>query len=265
MRLRLVGPILIALASVAAPSRAALRVVTFNTAMGLRSPAKAQQFFRTEPSVRDAQILSLQELCLNRPEQLAAYLGLMQQRYGRQFHFADYASRSRSERCDKGQAIVSAYPISDAGTLRLPTVGADRVAVWVELSVAGPGYEKLRVYNVHLSNRKGSNWVPVLERVGQTEPVIEHALAFMRKHPRAPVLVTGDFNAVGHLTDPSQREPMIREFLRYFQASQPSFSSTFVVPFQLDWVFFVNLELLHGVSLFNWLSDHHVTVADFRL
>lgn len=265
VHLQLVAALGIALVTVATPSHAALRVVTFNTAMGLRSAERAQELFRDEPSLRHAHILSLQELCLNEPQQLSAYLSVVQGSHGRQYHYTDYASRSRGKKCDTGQAIVSAYPIRNAGTLRLPSVGADRVAVWVDIGVEGPGYRQLRVYNLHLSNRKGSNYVPVFERARQAEPVIEHALSFMREHPRAPILVTGDFNALGHLSDPSEREAVIELFQRYFQASERSFSSTFVVPYQLDWVFYVNLELLGAGSSFNWLSDHHATVADFRL
>jgi len=210
-------------------------------------------------------VLSLQEVCLNDRRQLAFYLRLMQHAHGVQYHYADYASKNLGQTCDKGQAIVSAFPIVAAGTLQLRTVGAARSALWVDLRVQGPGYERIRVYSLHLSNREHRNFVPVVRRAEQADQVIEHALAFTRRHPEVPVIVSGDFNTMGTLSEPADRELVVQRFQQYFQASQASFAATFLVPYQLDWIFYSGLTLEWSGSVRALVSDHYPVVADFRL
>jgi endonuclease/exonuclease/phosphatase family metal-dependent hydrolase len=246
-----------------------LRVVSYNIGMGvvvkLRSEQGLRELFEDEPALSGAHVLSLQEVCLNERRQLGLYLAVMQAMHRVQYHYADYASDKLGEKCDKGQAIVSAYPIVAAGTLRLTTVGAARSALWVDLALSGPGYERVRVYDLHLSNREKSNYVPLLRRAQQADKVLEHALAFMRRHPRAPVIVTGDFNTLGTLSEPAAREFVVQRFQRYFQTSQPRFSSTFLVPYQLDWIFYAGVTLVWSGSVSVFYSDHLPVVADFRL
>jgi len=256
-------------ASASPPTSARLRVVSFNTAMGLgvklRSERSLAEFFEHEPGLRGAHVLSLQEVCLNDRRQLAWYLRVMQRAHGVWYHYADYASTHRGEACDKGQAIVSAFPIVAAGTLQLRTVGAARSAVWVDLAVQGPGYERIRVYGLHLSNRAGKNFVPVIRRAEQADQVLEHALLFTRRHPEVPVIVSGDFNTIGTLSEPADREPVVQRFQQYFQASQASYAATFVVPYQLDWIFYAGLTLTWSGSVRSAFSDHYPVAADFRL
>jgi len=246
-----------------------LRLVSFNTAMGvvvkLRSEQGLRAIFEAEPALRRAQVLSLQEVCLNDRSQLALYLSLIEGMHGVQYHYADYASTKLGDACDKGQAIVSSYPIVGAGTLRLTTVGAARSALWVDLAVQGPGYDRIRVYDVHLSNREKSNYVPVQRRAEQAEMLLEHALAFMHREPRVPVIVSGDFNTMGTLSEPAEREPVVLRFQRYFQASRPDYTSTFLVPYQLDWIFYAGLTLAWSGTAPVRYSDHRPVVADFRL
>lgn len=246
-----------------------LRVVSFNTAMGvvvkLRSEQGLRALFEEEPALRRAEVLSLQEVCLNDRRQLGLYLSVIEGMHGVQYHYADYASTKHDQACDKGQAIVSSLPIVGAGTLRLTTVGAARVALWVDLAVRGPGYDRIRVYDVHLSNREKSNYVPVQRRAEQAEKLLEHALDFMRQAPRVPVIVSGDFNTMGTLSEPAVREPVIERFQRYFQASRPDYTSTFLVPYQLDWIFYSGLTLAWSGTVSVRYSDHVPVVADFRL
>lgn len=247
----------------------ALRVVSFNTGMGvvvkLRSQEGLKQLFEDEPALRGLHVLSLQEVCLNDRRQLALYLEVMQAMHRAQYHYADYASDKLGQACDKGQAIVSSYPIVGAGTIKLTTVGAARSALWADLGLRGPGYDRIRVYGLHLSNRERANYVPVLRRAEQAEKVLEHALAFMRRHPRVPVIMTGDFNTLGTLSEPATREIVVQRFQQYFQSSQPSFSSTFLVPYQLDWIFYAGVTLAWSGSVSTLYSDHVPVVADFRL
>ena len=252
-----------------------LRVVSFNTAMGavvkLRSERGLRELFEDEPALRQTDVLSLQEVCLNQRRQLGFYLGVMQSMHGTQYHYADYASQKRGEPCDKGQAIVSSYPIVGAGTLKLTTVGAARSAVWADLALdreagaRGPGYDRVRIYSLHLSNRDHKNYVPVVRRAEQAEALLEHALAFMRRHPRVPVIVSGDFNTLGTLSEPAQREPVVESFQQYFQASLPGYTSTFLIPYQLDWIFYSGLVLAWSGTVSMHYSDHAPVVADFKL
>jgi endonuclease/exonuclease/phosphatase (EEP) superfamily protein YafD len=152
-----------------------------------------------------------------------------------------------------------------AGTLQLRTVGAARSAVWVDLAVQGPGYDRIRVYGLHLSNRAGKNFVPVTRRAEQADQVLEHALAFSRQHPEVPLIVSGDFNTLGSLSEPANRELVVQHFQQYFQASQPSYAATFLVPYQLDWIFYSGLTLAWSGSVRAAFSDHYPVVADFRL
>ncbi len=268
MRRLSAGALLALVALFGQPARGAnLRVVTFNTAMGIvtgvRAPALRRMLLE-DPRLRGADVFSLQEVCLNDRTQLALYLEVMQRARGAQYHYSDYASDHLGQPCDKGQAIVSALPISNAGTLHLPTVGADRVAVWVDLAVDGPGYERMRVYSLHLSNRRSRDYVPTAERADQAGPIIEDALAFMSDHPGAPVVVAGDFNTLSALTDPWRREPVIRRFYEYFQASQTSFVPTFLLPYQLDWIFYANLTVSSSRVVRGLFSDHYPLTADFN-
>src|SRR5688572_25038616 len=90
----------------AGPASAPLRVVSFNTAMGLGikwfSQRSVAQFFEEEPALSGAHVFSLQEVCLNDRRQLAPYLRLMQRTHKVQYHYTDYASTNLAERCDKG-------------------------------------------------------------------------------------------------------------------------------------------------------------------
>lgn len=270
MNLRRLAAFLIAAAwvcgSVPAPA-ADLRVVSFNAAMGLgmklRSTASFERLFTAHPRLRGATVLALQELCLNRRAQLGRFLDIMNVAHGAHYHYSDYASTRLGEACDKGQAIVSALPIVRAGTLRLVRVGAARVAVWVDLAIDGPGFDRLRVYNLHLSNREHFNYAPLERRSQQADLVLESALGFLREYPGAPIVLAGDFNALGTLVEPSLREPVIQRFLEYFQASQPDFDATFVLPYQLDWVFSANLKVVQSSAIDAWYSDHLPLVADF--
>src|SRR5262245_13764163 len=80
-----------------------LRVVSFNTAMGvvvkLRSEQGLRALFEDEPALRRAQVLSLQEVCLNDRRQLALYLSVIESMHGVQYHYADYASTKHDQAC----------------------------------------------------------------------------------------------------------------------------------------------------------------------
>ena len=169
--------LLLACALCERPALAAnLRVVTFNAGLdrvlSLRSWSTVEDTFTRDARLGRAHLLALQEICLNQRTSLARFLQVMRFNHGVQYHFADYSNR-RNGSCGKGQAIVSAYPIVAAGTLVLPRVGAHHAAIWADLRVEGPSYRRLRVYNVHLSNRQGWDLTPLEGRQRQVKAVMQ--------------------------------------------------------------------------------------------
>jgi endonuclease/exonuclease/phosphatase family metal-dependent hydrolase len=256
----------VASALLGTPAAAAnLRVVTFNAGMGkvlsLRSSGTVRDTFVEDARLGGAHVLALQELCLNQRFSLREFLSVMRKGHGVQYHFADYAGRP--DACGKGQAIVSAYPILDAGTLELPRVGARRVAIWVDLGVEGPNYERLRVYNVHFSNREGWDFAPLQGRLRQAREVIRHAVAFREKFETASVIVAGDFNSLGSLYDPAREEPAIKEFLERFRSATHEFAPTMLLPYKVDWIFYSGLRYRRSKVAHVFFSDHFPVVADF--
>lgn len=247
-------------------SAANLRVVTFNVGMervmDWRSRSTVQGVFSADPRVGRAHVLALQELCLNQPGALATFIELMRENHGVQYHFASYAA-SRGSACGKGQAVVSSYPIIDAGTLVLPRVGARRVAIWVDLRVEGPSYRRLRIYNVHFSNRAGWDLTPIEGRRRQACVVLQHAAQFRRRFEGAPIVVLGDFNSLGRLYDPATEEPAIDDLSRDFRATVDGFAPTMLLPYKVDWIFYSGLHLRRSKVAHVFFSDHFPVAADF--
>jgi len=265
-RLGLAVCLVSACALLAAPAVAAnLRVVTFNAGMGkvlsLRSGGTLKDTFREDARLGGAHVFALQELCLNERESLRTFLYLMRSSHGIQYHFADYAGRK--DACGKGQAIVSAYPIVDAGTLELPRVGARRVAIWVDLGVEGPDYDRLRIYNVHFSNRERWDFAPLQGRLRQAREVVKHAGVFRTEFARAPVIVAGDFNSLGSLYDLGREEPAIDVLKEQFRSATEGFAPTMLLPYKVDWIFYAGLRYRRSKVAHVFFSDHFPVVADF--
>ena len=142
-------------------------------------------------------------------------------------------------------------------------MGARRVAIWVDLQVEGPTYQRLRIYNVHFSNRAGWDLTPLEGRRQQARVVVEHALRFRRRFENVPIVVLGDFNSLGNLYDPTRREPAIGELTRRFRATVDGFAPTMVLLYKVDWIFYSGLHLRRSKVAHVLFSDHFPVVADF--
>ena len=249
------------------PARATeLRVVTFNVAMNLafRKPFAGliRSTFVNNEYLKRFDVIGLQEACQNDRAAIELFRGVMLRTHGRVYEHLVLADAKTRDKCRKAQVILSRYPIVRAGGMQLPRIGAWRSAAWVDLKV---GSETLRVYNLHLSNRDGSNYTPIQGRWKQGKIVLEHWLEAKKKDPRLRGIVLGDFNSMGDLWRPSRRELTI---IKYSQSMTPNlrrFVPTMFVPYQNDWLFSSGLKLRRSYVVPTMYSDHFVVMADYSL
>jgi endonuclease/exonuclease/phosphatase family metal-dependent hydrolase len=241
------------------------RVITYNIALGHMLETRDPSLLRLSrdahsiraalarhPSLRDFDILGLQEVCSDNDD-LARIRREVHVYFGR-------ADPNREGECRKGQALLSPHPILAGGTIVLPNIRrVGRSAIWVDVQV--PGYpQPLRVYNVHLENRGDGS-----ARTQQTITVLEHAMAWRATHPEAPLLVLGDFNSVGNRMNPRGKEPCIVYMESYLRSALPHQVITHILEYQTDWIFFSGLSLRRARVVPIVLSDHYPVVADFLI
>jgi len=164
----------------AAPAAAGreLRVVTYNIKFG-RKPAEAVQAVRSLASLRNPDVLVLQEMDGAGVELMAHDLGL------NYVYFP--ASRDPKNGRDMGNAILSPWPIEESWKVLLPHLARinhrQRAAVGARLCLDGLA---LRVYSVHLGSPMG---ISGGSRREQAETVLRDAQASAE-----PVVLAGDFN-----------------------------------------------------------------------
>jgi endonuclease/exonuclease/phosphatase family metal-dependent hydrolase len=156
-----------------------LRVVTFNIEHAQRIERAIEVLSQT-PSLRDPDLLLLQEMDVGGTERIARALRLdsayvpasVHTRFGRDF----------------GNAVLSRWPIGDVRKLLLPHESRGlhqrRIATVATVAIAGL---RVRVYSVHLETtfRLGQK-----ARVAQARAVLEDAAA-----SPDPVVVAGDLNS----------------------------------------------------------------------
>jgi endonuclease/exonuclease/phosphatase family metal-dependent hydrolase len=155
----------------------ALRVVTFNVKWGKAIDTVAE-LLRTEPALREPDLVFLQEMDSRGVEKLAATLG-----YDYVYYPAAYHPRAHQ---DFGNAVLSRWPMVDDRKLVLPELHRfrrmQRIAVAATVLIAGM---PVRVYSVHLETMVA---IEGPQRRHQLEPILADAA----RYPR--VIVAGDFN-----------------------------------------------------------------------
>ena len=163
----------------------ALRVVSFNIEEGRRI-GRATLALSTHPELRDADVLVLQEMDARGVAAVAAALRMNSVYYP--------ASRQPRGGPDWGNAILSPWPILDAGKVLLPhrSFPNGRARIAVRATVRLPG-GPARVYSVHLD-------APLGMTPGRRRDQALAVLADAATSP-LPVVVAGDFNshALGRL------------------------------------------------------------------
>ena len=156
-----------------------LRIVTWNIKWGIEAEAAAEML-ATHDSLRDADIVVLQEMYEGAVELVAARLGP-----GYVYYAATLHPRLKRH---VGNAILSRWPITDDRKLVLPHdarfIGTGRAAVIGTVTVRGM---PIRVYGVHFATALavGDNGIR-----DQLRTVIRNADSIA-----GPVLIAGDFNS----------------------------------------------------------------------
>lgn len=238
--------------------------MTFNigmgTAFGGLLNGLIRDTFAEHDRLRSFDVIGLQEACKNDRQPIELFRGVMKRAHGRVYEHLVLADPKAKKGCLKAQVILSRYPIVDAGGLDLPKVGAKRSAAWADLQI---GAERLRVYNLHLSNRHGMNLTPTRGRWAQAKVVLGHWLETKRKDPRARGIVLGDFNAIGNLWTPTKREHTIVMFSHHMKPSLVGFIPTMWLPYETDWIFSSGLRIRRSYVIPTIYSDHYVVMADY--
>ncbi len=264
-----------------------LKVISFNIGMGilnvrmergwLRNPLlrrvrgikpSLEHTFEQREWLRNVDILGLQEVCLADNGQIPYFAKVFRPRGINVNHHAGPERLGATNDCDKGQATLTRFPIRASGRLQLPRVGSHRATIWSDIEVAGLRGARgslLRVYNIHLSNRDGSNLTPTEGRTRQVRVVLDHAHALEAECPGAPVVLLGDFNSISRLLRPSQQEESIRSVKQTFQSAIRRFQATMVLPYMADWIFYRHLRLASAGIEHVTYSDHYPVAAIFAL
>ena len=162
------------------PATDTLRVVSFNIEFALQVDS-AIAVLTSDPALRGADVLLLQEMNGEGTKQIAQALGLWYVYYPAIFHF-------RTDR-DVGNAVLSRWPIVEDRKIVLPHVSrfvrTQRAATAATIRV---GQVPVRVYSTHLGTM--SDLAPAGRR-----DQLRAILADAEKYPR--VVIGGDMNDEG--------------------------------------------------------------------
>jgi len=155
-----------------------LRLVTFNIEFAVRVDS-AIAVLTSEPAVRGADVILVQEMDGDGTKRLAEALGLAYVYYPAIYHL-------RTKR-DFGNAVLSRWPIVDDDKLTLPRVsryaGTHRIATAATIRI---GASLVRVYSTHLGTVAD---IGAAARAEQMRAIIDDAARYER------VVIGGDMNA----------------------------------------------------------------------
>lgn len=155
-----------------------VRVVSFNIAFGLRADS-AIALLKSNPSLRDADVILLQEMDAPSTRRVADALG-----FGYVYYPAIFSLRTKR---DFGNAVLSRWPVVEDSKIILPHVSryarTQRIATAATIRI---GKSNLRVYSTHLSTIFD---VGEAARRDQLRAILKDAA----KYPR--VVIGGDMNS----------------------------------------------------------------------
>jgi endonuclease/exonuclease/phosphatase family metal-dependent hydrolase len=155
-----------------------LRIVTFNIEHG-RRVSEAIAGLAGHPELRGADVLLLQEMTADGVDAIACALSLN----------AVYYPASRRKGRDKGNAVLSPWPIEESWKVPLPhltrVVGNSRSAAAARLRIDG---RLIVAYSVHLGSPLGLS-------PGRRRAQAEAVLADANRDPQQAVVIGGDLNS----------------------------------------------------------------------
>jgi endonuclease/exonuclease/phosphatase family metal-dependent hydrolase len=103
-------------------------------------------------------------------------------------------------------------------------------------------------------------------RLVQIRVILDHMREWRRTNPFTPLILMGDLNSLGKSYDPWRREASVREIMKTMKPSLTKHHHTHVLlPHQIDWIFYDELELQGSKKILVVLSDHYPVAADFRV
>jgi endonuclease/exonuclease/phosphatase family metal-dependent hydrolase len=157
-----------------------LRIVSFNIEFALQ-PESALVVLTSEPTLRAADIILLQEMDAPSTRYLARMLGMWFVYYPATLHLM--------HKRDFGNAVLSRWPIVEDRKLMLPhharLVGTARTATAATIRVRG---REVRVYSTHLGTYAN---ITHAQRAAQLRTILEDA------RPYQAVVLGGDMNDAG--------------------------------------------------------------------
>jgi endonuclease/exonuclease/phosphatase family metal-dependent hydrolase len=246
-----------------------LRVVTYNVARGYaldlaQAPvigAALPDAWTMRGALRDddgfagAAVFALQEVCGEHGEAHVAAIAdalWADTPPSVVFHRAD---PKRPGACAEGTAIVSRLPMRDAGFFALPQVaGMVKTAVWADLEL---GDDRIvRVYSLHFDHnaKKGP---ATAARLVEMQAVLAHVAAYRAARPDGAVIVAGDLNTL------EDNEPAVAAAMDELGSALQTGTTTHVLGWTLDWIFYGGLERRGADTIALPLSDHLAVRADF--
>jgi len=242
-----------------------LKVVSYNIAKGLflKKTIGKKVFikkFHRSKKLKNTSILGIQEICVNNQNQIDLVSKIFKKNIV--YKYLDTESHQERTSCQKGLGIFSEYPIVKNGTIRLPKVGSNRIAIWADIQV--DQNKIIRVYNLHLSNRAGKNYWPVKGRAQQGIVVLDHIKALLESTSDRSIIVLGDFNSLNKLYNPWKLELNIKNFQTLLNPTIKKFTPTMIIPYKTDWIFYKNINLKQSKISRFILSDHFPIMAIFN-
>ena len=233
-----------------------LRVVSWNIALGRALP-RIETHLRTSGNLRSAGVLALQEVSRTARGSQARTLA---ERMGMNYVYAG-AHRCRLGQ-ERGQAILSRFPIVRSWRLTLPQVRHPRIALVADLAVGG---DLLRLVNVHLENRSRVNPFILRQRAEQ----LSHLLEWLEAAGHAQTVLVGDLNTLGFIVDRGRSEVLdaLLGAAGFRDAHGGDATATFpILGSRLDWIYARHATALRAaIENTGRLSDHLAVWADVDL
>jgi len=235
------------------PAPRDIRIVSWNIALGVRLTG-VHEILRSHENLRVAHVLALQEVSRNARTSQARTLA---HRLGWNYVYAG------AHRCglgrERGQAILTPYPILRSWRVTLPQVRHPRIAIAADLLV---GNEVLRVVNVHLENRTRMNPFIIRKRAEQ----LSHLLEWLEAAGHARTLLVGDLNTLGFIVDRGRSEilSLMLELAGFTDSHRGDSRATYpLLGSKLDFIFARHATPIRAhVEDTGSLSDHFAVWAD---